>query len=101
MIDEILFKKIIKEHKLQNERLQVLESYGFNIWDTPVLNFGFIMFDRLIETNFDEEGRDWINWWLYERDLLGNKPQAWDENGNVIPTETVDDLWNLVEKHKI
>jgi hypothetical protein len=52
----------------------------------------------LINSHFDEEGQDWINWWLYEKD--GNPElKAWDENDNEIPTETIDDLWNLVKDH--
>ena len=62
-------------------------------WD----DFGIDLF------NFDDEGIDWINWWLYEKPALFKGEadnQAYDENNKVIPTDTIDDLWNIVEKYR-
>lgn len=100
MITKSLFVKCIEKHKSQNKILDQLEELGFEIWDTSVIEFGWQMFDAFLDSNFNEDGKDWINWWLYERNFLGNEPQAWDENGKEIPTETIDDLWNLVEKYR-
>ena len=41
-----------------------------------------------------------IGWRLYERDFCSDR-KAWNEDGSEIPIETVDDLWNLVEKCRI
>lgn len=102
MISKAQFSDIIIANQKQSKQLDELKDLGFDLWETSVSEFGFQMFDKLIETNFCEEGRDWIFWWLYERDsILGDVNKAWDENGKEIPTETIDDLWNLVEKYRV
>lgn len=100
MITKEIFTNVITKHQIQSKKLDQLTELGFNIWDTQIIDFGWQIFDIFIETNFDEEGKDWIFWWLYERNET-IFDQAWDEYGNKIPTETIDDLWNLIEKHRI
>ena len=97
------FIDIISQYSIQDERLNNLENLGFNIWETPIIDFGFIMFDLVIKTNFTREGQDWINWWLYERDNSWNSrvAKAFDEDNNEILTETTEDLWNIVEKYRV
>lgn len=69
-------------------------------FDSPFWQFGFIMFDKLIEASFTEEGSDWVSWWLWERPCFdGTYNKAYDKDGKVIPTETIDDLWELVKNH--
>ena len=87
--------------EIQNFNCQVdqwCEVMCSNLFESPLVESGWNLISMLIYTNFDEEGQDWINWWLYEKD--GNPElKAWDENDNEIPTETIDDLWNLVKDH--
>ena len=93
------FAEMILE--IQNFNYQVdqwCEVLCSNLFESPLVTSGWSLINKLIESNFDEEGQDWINWWLYEKD--GNPElKAWDENDNEIPTETIDDLWNLVKDH--
>lgn len=100
MIDKSLFVEYIKKYQTQNKKLDQLAELGFDIWDTQVIEFGWQMFDIFIKSNFNEDGQDWINWWLYERDFCSDR-RAWNEDGSEIPIETVDDLWNLVKKYRI
>lgn len=103
MITKEQFIEIINLHKEHVERLNGLHDYGFDLWNTDIIEFGLIMFDRCIDTSFNEDGEDWINWWLFERDneWCSEIGKAWDENGKEIPTETIEDLWNIVEKYRI
>ena len=103
MITKENFIYIINKHQKQNELLDELERCGFDIYETQVIEFGFIMFDKVLKSNFNDEGIDWINWWLYERDnkWCSEIGKVWDENGKEIPTETIEDLWNIVEKYRI
>lgn len=92
---------LLKEYYEHEESLNKLSDAGLPLWDSDLIEYGNLMFERLIMTRFTKEGADWIFWWLYERDLLSTGgPQAIDENGNPIPTETLDDLWNLVESYR-
>ena len=88
------FARII-ELVLKQDKL--LDTYSdFIRYDSDFASFGFLMFDKLIEAIFDTEGEDWISWWLWER---SRNDKAFDKDGNVIPTETVDDLWELVKNY--
>lgn len=100
MITKSLFVKCIEKHKSQNKILDQLEELGFEIWDTSVIEFGWQMFDAFLESNFNEDGKDWINWWLYERRVPSDM-KAYNEDGSEIPMDTIEDLWNLVEKYRI
>ena len=97
------FIELIKQHQEQSECLDKIEQYGFYLWENPIIEFGFIMFDKVLKSNFNDKGIDWINWWLYERDneWCSEIGKAWDENNKEIPTETIEDLWNIVEKYRI
>lgn len=93
--------ELLKEHDEQQERLYKLNEIGLQLWDSDLIEYGNLMFDRLIKARFTEEGAEWIFWWLYELPSFGDDgPHATDENGDPIPTETIDDLWNLVEPYR-
>lgn len=93
------FIELIKMHQNQSDRIDNLSKAGLDIWDSPVIEYGNLMFDKIIESYFTEEGSDWIYWWMCEKD--GNPDmKAWNENQEEIPTETIEDLWNIVEKYR-
>lgn len=95
------FFQVLEEHNIQQKRLDTLAENGFPLWDSDLIEYGHRMFERYIGACFTEEGVEWICWWLYELPSLGsNGPHATDKNGNPIPTETLDDLWNLVEEYR-
>ena len=56
------------------------------------------MFEKYLETYFTEEGTDIIYWYLFEKN--GNSEyKMWDKDKNEIPTETIEDLWNIVKDY--
>lgn len=62
---------------------------------------GFL--DTVLPELFSDEGVDWVNWWLFEKPGLFKNSlpnEAYDEDGNIIPTDTIDDLWNLVKDYQ-
>lgn len=101
MINQELFNAIISEIINFNEKVDNWEELvGPGIFETPMIQSGWKIIEFLILTNFNAEGQDWINWWLYEK---SGDPElkAWDAEDNEIPTETIDDLWNLVKDYRI
>lgn len=102
MLTKEQFIEIIDQHQNQTSTIKKFEELGFEIWDSSVIEFGFMMFDHLISSNFSTEGVDWINWWIYERPILNiNQPLAFNKDCSEIPTETIEDLWDIVEKYRI
>jgi protoporphyrinogen oxidase len=66
MIGKKEFVKCIKKYKEQENNLDKLVNCGFDISDSEVIDFGFVMFDMLINTHFTEEGCDLIYNYLFE-----------------------------------
>lgn len=101
MITKEKFVEIIKLHLAQDAAMDKLQELDIQAFESPLVEFGFLMFENLIEHTFNIEGRDWIFWWLYEKKLLGDGPSAINDDGSELPTETIEDLWNIVEKYRI
>jgi hypothetical protein len=61
-------------------------------------------FHKVISTLFNsvfrEEGKDWIDWYLYEKPGFGGRPNlATDENGNEI-CNNIESLWETVKPYR-
>ena len=100
MITKEQFIKLITDHRKHNDRLDEVEDVlGLAIYDCDWVEYGNILFDEVLGLLFQEEGVDDINWWLYEK--CGRPDyQMWDKDGNEIPTETLDDLWEIVKDYR-
>lgn len=95
MIGKEEFINLITEYYKQYNRVADLNKI-FPALDSPIIDYGWKMFEKVIEAHFTKEGIDWIYWWLYEKNCNQNI-KAWDEDHNEIPTETFDDIWNLIK----
>ena len=103
MITKEDFIKIIKYIKEINEESDKWSDVGIDFGMTNLGNSICIFQDVVLYAVLNEKGVDWVYWWLYERPALfeGDEPnKAYNEDGSEIPTETVDDLWNIVEKFR-
>ena len=100
MITKEQFIKLITDNRKHNDRLDEIEDVlGLAIYDCDWVEYGNILFDEVLGLLFQEEGVDDINWWLYEK--CGRPDyKMWDKDGNEIPTETLDDLWEIVKDYR-
>lgn len=94
------FIEIIKQHQEQEARLDRLSEiidYG-----SPLVEFGWLMFDNVMREAFNETQVDWIFWWLYERISLttGEELPYWDENDVEHYVHTPEELWDLIQNYK-
>ena len=94
------FIKIIKQHQEQEERvdrLSELIDYG-----SPLIEFGWLMFDNVMQEAFNEDQRDWISWWLYDRISFttGEEFPYFDENDVEHYVHTPEELWDLIQNYK-
>ena len=93
------FFKLLNEQKAQSGRIDKLNDAGLSIWDSDLIEYGNLMFERVIKVYFTKEGVDWIFWWLYEK--AGDpEMKAWDEDHDEIPMETMEDLWRYVKQYR-
>ena len=97
MITKEQFIKLITDNRKHNNRLnEVEEVLGCSIYDCDWVEYGNVLFDKVLNLLFEEEAVNDIIWWLYEKK---DRPdyKMWDKDGNEIPTETLDDLWEIVK----
>ena len=103
MITKEQFTKVIEDTLKLNKEYDRWDGFGINLWELPIGDTVADLAESIWNIVFDEDGVDWINWWIYERPALFEGDEvnkAYNEDGSEIPTETVDDLWNIVEKFR-
>lgn len=95
------FTELIENVKKFDKELDRWNEFGIELFDMPVANHYYDLFNLILTEFFNTNGIDWIHWWLYEKQgLYGEVNQAYDKDNNIIPTETVEDLWNLVKEYQ-
>lgn len=95
------FIKLIENAQNYNKELDRWSDFGIDLFELPISKLGWNFLNVVLPELFSDEGVDWINWWLFEKPGFGGDPnQAYDEDGNVIPTDTIDDLWNIVKDYQ-
>jgi hypothetical protein len=97
-MDKSTFISLIEQHQEQSDRIDRLSE--IISYDSPVVEFGWKMFDKLMAVSFNENQLDWINWWLYERIgfIDGKEHPYYDEDNNAHYLHTAEDLWNFINK---
>lgn len=91
---------ILKQQKWSNRVDEVSEALNVpTLFESDWVEYAAILFDKTLDLLFNEDGVDDIYWWMYEKS--GNPEfKMLDENGKEIPTDTVEDLWNLVKDNQ-
>ena len=101
MITKEEFIKLISDHQKYNKRLdEICDVFDAEIWSADWIEYASVLFDTTIGLLFTDEGQDTISWWLYEKDGRSDM-KMWDAEGKEIPTETIDDLWEIVKDEQI
>lgn len=102
MINKEQFIELVENHKKWNHRIDevstILNSY---IWESDWVSYGGELFDKILNILFNYHAVDAINWWLYEKFDASPHLTMHDGEGNEIPTETVEDLWEVVKDDRI
>lgn len=96
MINKEQFIKLINDYQHWLDRMEevytVLNSP--NLFEADWIEYTNELFSNTIAFLFNEDGADDISWWLFEK---SDGICMWDETGKAIPTDTVEDLWNIVK----
>lgn len=92
------FKTIIETLEKVRDRSHSIYQLGVDLinYDEPY----HVTISTLIESIFDEDGKGWIDWYLYERSLFKDtNNHAWDENGKAICYD-IPSLWETVKPYR-
>lgn len=100
MISKEEFVNLILNHKDWDSRLDEVEKVlGVMPLEIDWIEYCAKLFDETLKLLFREEGVDDITWWLWEKS--GNPElKMWDSDCKEIPTETIDDLWEIVKNYR-
>lgn len=102
MITKEQFIELINLAQSYENEVDKWNDFGIQIYDMPIGEIHGQLFEILLENVFTVDGADWISWWLYERIsiITGEPLEAYNEDGSIIPTDTVADLWELVKDYR-
>ena len=77
-------------------------DFGIELYELPICELTWELINMYLEEVFNEDGVDWINWYIYERKSIftGEVLPCWDEEGKEFYVNTPEDLWKLVEQHQ-
>jgi len=91
------FKTVIENLEKIRERSHSIYQLGVNLIDFEELYQNTIT--MLLDSVFDKEGKDWIDWYLYERIGFTNKVNlATDKHGIEICYD-IPSLWEEVKNN--
>jgi hypothetical protein len=119
-IDDVLGAKSNLKDKLPSKKLRERESFCNMLRDLQFVNGRTIgmkhdykidmmnyddpfynAIECLFKLNYNQEQRNLINWWLYDKFLpTGDILVLTDKDSEeVIPSETPEDIWYLIQSH--
>ena len=93
----IQLMEVIKERYYKRERIydkldDVFGSVGDLFIDETSMTLIIAVIFEIVEDN-----NKWIEWYVYDKNWgTDERLTATDNNGNEIPSETLEDLWNLI-----
>jgi hypothetical protein len=92
------FKTVIETLEKIRDRSHSIYQLGVDLMNYD--EFYHIVISTLLESTFTEEGKGWIDWYLYERPGFNGKLNlATDENGNEI-CHNIESLWETVKPYR-
>ena len=97
-----LFCTVLNELAFINARAVGMKhdyAIDFTEYDDPF----FKTISSLMQLHFSDKQRSMINWWLYDKFLPSGDVLILNdsETDEVIPTETPEDIWDLLQELKI
>ena len=92
---------ILKQQEWYNRIDEVSEALSVpTLLESDWVEYTSVLFEKTLDLLFNEDGVDDIDWWMYEKSRNPELKIRWDESGKEIPTDTVEDLWNLVKDNQ-
>lgn len=103
MISKELFIKMMKQAQSFSDEVDRWSNFGIDVFDLPIGSIPWEMFNTWVDSHFDYEGAEWISWYLWERVsvVTGGILACYDENGDEFYVNDLQELWNIVESHRL
>lgn len=101
MINKSLFIKMINTAEEFDAEIDRWGNFGIEVCEMPIGNIPWTMFNYWIESHFDNDGIDWIKWYLWDRKSINTNEilPCYNPDGTKFFVYTPVELWDLVESH--
>jgi len=103
LIKKEAFCKFLENYKYANDRTLMLKQ-DFQVDFVHYEEVFVLAIEALIEVAFNKKQKQLIEWWLYEKWNTGNIDEVLQiqhtETGEELPTDTPEQLWNLLQELK-
>lgn len=98
MITKNEFIDLINDYQNWSDQVdKASQALGIStLFESNLIDYTSKLFDKTINILFNENGTDDIYWWIYEKSVNPDL-KMFDKEGNEIPSETIDDLWEIVK----
>lgn len=96
------FVAMINTIEKYDAEIERWNDFGIALYELPICELTWELINMYLEEMFNEDGVDWINWYIYERKSIftGEVLPCFDEEGKEFYVNTPEDLWKLVEQHQ-
>lgn len=103
MMTKEQFVRMVDAAEAFDEEIERWNDFGIELFELPIGEIPWEMFNCWLDITFNSDGKDWINWYLWERKnvFTGEVLPCWDENDQEFYVNTPEDLWKLVEQHQL
>lgn len=103
MMTKEQFVRMMNAAEAFDAEIERWDDFGIELFELPIGEIPWEMFNCWLDSNFNSDGIDWINWYLFERrSIFTNEVlPCYDENNNEFYVNTPEDLWKLVERHQL
>lgn len=103
MITKDLFIDMIHCAESFEQEVDRWGDFGIEVYELPIGEIPWEMFTLWAKSHFDDEGHDWISWYLWERKSINTHEvlPCYHEDGTKFYVNTPDDLWDLVKDHRL
>lgn len=85
--------------KFDNNIDKLNKLFNCDIFEDISITCGFYLFDKIMETYFTSNAIEIIDWYLYDKSQFPDLKIV-SENKEEVPTETIEDIWNIVYKYR-
>ena len=74
----------------------ISDAFKLDFTDSNLYLYSEKLFCNYMLSNFSSEDVDTILWWCYDKQ--SNPKLKYIVDGKIIPSDTIEDLWNIVDK---
>jgi len=102
LIKKEAFTRFIQNYKYANDRALMLKmehAVDFVNFEEPFVQ----SIEALLELQFNKNQLQILHWWLYDKWNTGDESILQlnnTENGDIIPSDTPEELWDLIQSLK-